>query len=251
MTDATTDVPTVRQIDVRGKVAVITGAASGIGAALAERLAARGTRLLLSDISSTTLQQIADRLGATALVADVSHPDDVERLAEAAGNARLVCLNAGVTSTAPGPVWEAPPEEWQRVVGVNLGGVVNGLRSFVPRLLAAGEPAQVLITASLAGLATWPGGGPYAASKHAVVTVAEQAAMALADSPIRITVLCPALVRSGMSEVGDDPLDVADEALAAVSDGRFAAVPESWRKAIRVRGERLALGLPPVVPEPS
>ena len=80
MTDATTDVPTVRQIDVRGKVAVITGAASGIGAALAERLAARGTRLLLSDISSTTLQQIADRLGATALVADVSHPDDVERV---------------------------------------------------------------------------------------------------------------------------------------------------------------------------
>lgn len=251
MSDATNDVPTVGQLDVRGKVAVVTGAASGIGAALAHRLAARGARLVLSDVSSAALHQIADRLGATALVADVRRPDDVDRLAEAADGARLVCLNAGVTSTAPGPVWEAPPEEWQRVVDTNLGGVVNGLRSFVPRLLAAGEPAHVLITASLAGLATWPGGGPYAASKHAVVTVAEQAALALVDSPIRITVLCPAMVRSGMSDVGDDPLDVADDALAAVGDGRFAEIPESWRTAIRERGERLALGLAPVVPEPT
>jgi 1-deoxy-11beta-hydroxypentalenate dehydrogenase len=154
-------------------------------------------------------------------MADVSHPDDVERLADAAGGAPLVCLDAGVTSTAKGPVWEALPEEWSRVIDTNLGGVVNGLRSFLQRLLAAGEPAQVLITASLAGLATWPGGGSYVASKHAVVTVAEQAALALADSPIHVTVACPALVRSGLSEVGDDPLHVADEALAALNDRRF------------------------------
>lgn len=230
---------------------MIAGAASGIGAALAERLAAAGARLLLSDISSTALQQVADRLGATPFMADVSHPDDVERLADAAGGTRLVCLNAGVTSTATGPVWEAPPEEWWRVIDINLGGVVNGLRSFVPRLLAAGEQAHVLITASLAGLATWPGGGPYAASKHAVVTVAEQAALALADSPIHITVLCPALVRSGMSEVGDDPLHVADEALAALKDRRFIAAPAQWHQAIRERAERLALGLAPAVREPN
>ena len=249
MTDATAGPPA--GLDVRGHVAVVTGAASGIGAALAARLAARGARLVLADVAREPLDRVAGRLGATALVTDVSRPEDVERLAEAAAGARLACLNAGVTSTAPGPVWEAPPDEWRRVLGVNLGGVVNGLRAFVPRLLAAGEPAGVLVTASLAGLATWPGGGPYAASKHAVVAVAEQAALALDGSPVRVTVLCPALVRSGMSEEGDDPLDVADEALAAVAEGRFVALRDEWRDAVRRRGKRLAAGLPPTLPAPS
>jgi NAD(P)-dependent dehydrogenase (short-subunit alcohol dehydrogenase family) len=234
-----------------GITAVITGAASGIGAALAERLASRGARLVLADIAREPLERIADRLAATPMVVDVSKPDDVDRLAEVAPDARLVCLNAGVTSTHPGPVWETPPDEWQRVLDINLGGVVNGLRSFIPRLLDAGQPAEVLITASLAGLATWPGGGPYAASKHAVVAVAEQAALALADSPVQITVLCPALVKSGMSESGDDPHDVADAALDAMAAGHFIAVPAMWAHAIRQRGEQLATGLLPVPPEPS
>lgn len=237
--------------EVRNTTAVITGAASGIGAALAERLAARGARLVLADVAADRLNQIAHRLGATPIVVDVSSPEDVERLAKAASDARLVCLNAGVTSTSPGPVWEAPPEEWQRVLGVNLGGVVNGLRCFIPRLLRAGEPAHILITASLAGLAAWPGGGPYAASKHAVVAVAEQAALSLADTPVGVTVLCPALVKSAMSQFGDDPHDVADDALDAVANGAFVAVPPEWADAIRQRGERLAAGPPPVVPEPG
>jgi NAD(P)-dependent dehydrogenase (short-subunit alcohol dehydrogenase family) len=134
---------------------------------------------------------------------------------------------------------------------VNLGGVVNGLRAFVPRLLAAGRPAHILITASLAGLATFPGGGAYAATKHAVVAVAEQTALALANTPVGVTMLCPALVRSVMSPTGVDPADVADEALHAVQEGRFAVVPEAWRAAVLQRAENLVSGQPPTPPTPT
>ena len=131
---------------------------------------------------------------------------------------------------------------------VNLGGVVNGLRAFVPRLVEAGRPAGILITASLAGLATWPGGGPYAASKHAVVAVAEQAALALASSPVAVTVLCPALVRTGMSEIGDDPHGVAAAAIDGMAQHQFIVAPPEWQSAVRQRGVRLASGATPELP---
>lgn len=156
-------------------------------------------------------------------------------------------------SSAPpqDPPWEAPPAEWRRVLDINLGGVVNGLRAFIPRMLDDGQPHHVLITASLAGLATWPGGGPYAASKHAVVSVAEQTALALADTPITVTVLCPALVRTGMSDQGADPADVAEHALEAVDQGRFIQLPEEWTDEITRRAQRIATGQPPQLPAPN
>ena len=230
------------------EVAVVTGAASGIGAALARRLQQRGARLVLADVDADPLHQLADELGATAVVTDVSDPDAMERLAHAASGARLVCLNAGILSTHPGPVWEAPHLEWQRVMNVNLGGVVNGLRAFVPRLLGDESPSHILITASLAGLLVWPGGGPYAASKHAVVTVAEQAALALDGTHVGVTMLCPALVRTGMSPDGEDPLDVADAALAAVDVGRFLVMPSEWVDALAARANRLVAGTHPREP---
>lgn len=235
-------------LNLAGIVAVITGAAGGIGAALADRLAARGAHLVLSDIAREPLETVAERLAATAVVTDVSNAGDLDELAKVAGDARVVCLNAGVTSTEEGPPWEASPQEWNRVLGTNVGGVVNGLRAFVPRLLARPEPSRILITASLAGLATWPGGGPYAASKHAVVAVAEQAALALENTPVEVSVLCPALVRTGMSDLGEDPLDVAEAALDALFSKRFVIMPDEWRDAVRERGARLARGLPPTIP---
>ena len=259
MTDPTSSTPTALEpdpvrrplTDFGGATAVVTGAASGIGRALAEQLATRGARLVLADVDHDALSLVAADLAATSVALDVADPDDNERLAEVAGPARLVCLNAGVTSAHPGPVWEAPPAEWRRVVDVNLGGVVNGLRAFVPRMLATGGHHAVLVTASLAGLATWPGGGPYAASKHAVVTVAEQAAMALAGSQVSVTVLCPALVRTGMSAIGEDPAAVARQALDAVARGRFLVTPSEWHEAVRERGRRLATGDAPQPPQPS
>ena len=233
---------------VPDRLAVVTGAASGLGRALAQELHTRGARLILADIEPDGLTRTADQLNARTVVTDVADPDAMERLAGIAAQADLVCLNAGVTSTFPGQVWEAPPDEWCRVFSVNLGGVVNGLRAFIPRLLDAGRPARFLITASLAGLATWPGGGPYAASKHAVVTVAEQAALALAGTGITVTVICPALVRTAMSPIGEDPRIIAADALDAAEDGRFTVVPGEWHDAVLQRGVRLTTGSLPEVP---
>lgn len=228
------------------RTAVVTGAAGGIGRALARRLAAAGHQVHLADVTDTT--DLATQVHGVAHSIDVSNPQDMDRLAAAAQDAEVVCLNAGVVGASMGPPWEAPAEEWQRLLGVNLLGVVNGLRSFVPAMLARERPGRFLITASLAGLLTFPGGGAYAATKHALVAVAEQAALALRDTPVSVTLLCPALVRSGMSETGEDPDVVAERALAAAQEGRFLLVPPEWEPALVARAERLITGAAPELP---
>lgn len=227
--------------------AVITGAASGIGRALATRLASAGSALVLADRRSGPLAEVAAALGAKPVPTDVSDPVSMDALAGVARDARLVCLNAGIVGALGAP-WDLGAEDWDAVFGVNIGGVTNGLRSFVPRLIASGEPAHILITASLAGLASFPGNGAYGPSKSAVIAIAEQAALALAGTHIGVTVLCPALVRTGMSDVGVDPLDVADEALAAVADGTFLLVPPEWHGAVTDRAARLVAGRPVTAP---
>lgn len=147
-----------------------------------------------------------------------------------------------------GAPWDVPPEEWHRLLDVNLLGVVNGLRSFVPRLLDSGRSSRLLVTASLAGLVTFPGGGAYSATKHAVAAVAQQAALALADTPISVTLLCPALVRTGMSEIGEEPAEVAKVALEACAAGRFLVVPPEWSDSVVSGAERLVSGVQPRVP---
>lgn len=231
--------------------AVVTGAASGIGRALAEALHARGARLVLVDIDADALEATAAPLGATTVRADVADPAAMNDLAARVPEARLICLNAGVVGRALGAPWEVPPEEWDRVFAVNVGGVANGLRAFVPALLAAGEPAHVLITASLAGLAVFPGGGAYGPSKHAVAAIAQHAAMALDGTPVRVGMTCPALVRTGMSPEGVDPALVAADALRTVDDGVFAVVPPQWRAAVVTQAERLVAGDRPEPPAPT
>src|SRR3712207_6380413 len=167
--------------------AVVTGAAGGIGRALAVRLAGQGHRVHLADLSPTG--ELAAELDGVSHVVDVSAYDDVERLAREVPDVDVLCLNAGIVGASMGPPWEVPPEEWQRVLGVNLLGVVYGLRAFVPRLIASGRPASLLVTGSLAGLVSFPGGGAYAASKHALVAVVEQVALALAGTPVSVTLL--------------------------------------------------------------
>jgi NAD(P)-dependent dehydrogenase (short-subunit alcohol dehydrogenase family) len=212
-------------------------------------LAAAGRTVYLADVAE--LDELATELGAIAAPTDVADPEQMARLATLAADADLVCLNAGIVGTSLGAPWDAPPDEWQKLLEVNLLGVVNGLRAFVPFLLARERPAHILITASLAGLVTFPGGGAYAATKHAVVAVAEQTSLALAGSSVGVTVLCPALVRSGMSETGDDPDDVAAAALAACRQGEFLVVPPEWRAAIVARGILLSTGERPVLPTPA
>ncbi|MGP4018891.1 SDR family NAD(P)-dependent oxidoreductase [Saccharopolyspora sp. 5N708] len=228
--------------------AVITGAASGIGRALAEALHAKGTQLVLVDIDAEALAAAATPLGATAVTADVSDPAAMTSLAAQTPHARLICLNAGVVGSSLGAPWEVPPEEWDRVFGINVGGIVNGLRAFVPQLLASGDPAHVLITASLAGLAVFPGGGAYGPSKHAVTAIAQHAAMALADTPVRVSMICPALVATGMSTDGIAPAIVADTALRAIDDDVFAVVPDEWRAAVLAQTEQVTSGHRPTPP---
>lgn len=229
--------------------AVVTGAASGIGRALAAQLAVEGSKVYLADVAVMT--DVKHQTNGVPVTADVARPEDMDTLADTASDARLICLNAGITGASMGPPWEAPFAEWERILRVNLLGVVNGLHAFVPRLIATDEPAQILITASLAGLVTFPTGGAYAATKHAVVAVAEQAAIALQDTPVGVTVLCPALVRSGMSETGAQPGDVAAIALQACRNGTFAVIDEEWKHAVIDRGTRLAHGNQPVSPTPE
>ncbi|MBV9846369.1 MAG: SDR family NAD(P)-dependent oxidoreductase [Kutzneria sp.] len=228
--------------------AVVTGAANGIGQALAEALHARGARLILADVDDDALAMTVTRLGATGVLADVSDPAAMSALAAQAPQARLICLNAGVVGQSLGAPWEVPPDDWDRVFAVNVGGVVNGLRAFVPALLASGEPAHVLITASLAGLAVFPGGGAYGPSKHAVTAIAQHAAMALAGTSVRVSMICPALVATGMSPEGADPALVAGDALKAVDDGVFAVVPAEWRTAVVTQAERIVSGHWPAPP---
>jgi NAD(P)-dependent dehydrogenase (short-subunit alcohol dehydrogenase family) len=230
--------------------ALVTGAASGIGRALVHRLVAAGADVTAVDVDRDGLRSVEDELGVATACVDVADRRAQEALADRLGAPDLVCLNAGVVSPHTGPVWSTPEDEWDRVLAVNLGGVRNGLAAFVPRLLATGRRHRLLVTASLAGVTTWPIGGAYGASKHAVVAVAEQTALSLADTSISVTLLCPALVRSGMSPVGEDPDEVAAAALDACRQGRFAVIPDEWHTAVGERAARLTAGTPPALPEP-
>lgn len=232
-------------------LAVVTGSAGGIGAALAEELRARGYRLVLADITLDALADVAARTGASAVPTDVGDPDAAEALADRAEGASLVCLNAGIIGTDLGAPWEVSAHDWKRVFDINVGGVVNCLRAFVPRLLAAGRPAHVLVTASLAGLTVFPGGGAYGPSKHAVVAVVEHAAMALAGTPVTISMICPALVATGMSSAGVAPETVAAQALDAIDAGVFAVVPPEWRAAVLRQVDEVAFGRAPTPPAPG
>lgn len=190
--------------DFTGRTAVITGAGSGIGAALAAVAGAEGMNLVLADINQADLEAVAGRIAAPAIAvmtADVSDSDAVQALADLAwghfGEVSLLCNNAGVV---PGGrhrrVWEYSPEDWRWAFGVNVDGVVNGIRSFVPRMLAQGQPGHVLNTASVAGFVSGSGSAVYGASKHAVVRITEALYAGLRDenAAIGVTMLCPGLV---------------------------------------------------------
>jgi NAD(P)-dependent dehydrogenase (short-subunit alcohol dehydrogenase family) len=228
--------------DLGGRIAVITGAASGIGRELALACAAEGARVALADVDEKGLAETARLLppGCESIQArcDVTDPADLEALAqrtyERFGAAHLVFNNAGVAVS--GPVWSAPLDEWKWVLDVNLMGVVHGIRAFVPRMLEAGAEGHVVNTASVAGLLSVPGSGVYCASKHAVVSLSECLFHDLraARSAIGVSVLCPAWVATGIADAernrpaalaARNPLAAPYEAAVrkAVASGRLSA----------------------------
>jgi NAD(P)-dependent dehydrogenase (short-subunit alcohol dehydrogenase family) len=208
---------------LKGKVAVITGGASGIGFALGRAFASEGMKVVLADIEQDALDVAGKELAASGaevhtVVCDVGDPEAVDRLrdetVEAFGTAHVVCNNAGVGGG--GPSWEVPLPTWHWIVNANLWGVVHGIRSFVPLLLEQGE-GHVVNTASAAGLLTMPYMGPYTATKHAVVAITEGLSMELelAGGAVGASVLCPLWVRTRIHESDRNaPADVLEAAQA-------------------------------------
>ena len=195
---------------LQDKVAVITGAASGIGFSFAQRFAAAGMKLVLADVEEAALAA-AERLLADSgvevlsVLTDVAIEDQVHRLADETfrrfGTAHVVCNNAGV---GPGGVsWEIPTRVWEWVLGVDLWGVIYGIQAFVPRLVAQNE-GHVVNTASVGGLTGGPGMGPYEAAKHAVVGLSQSLEhdLRLANSAVHTTVVCPSFTRTRMNDSG-------------------------------------------------
>jgi NAD(P)-dependent dehydrogenase (short-subunit alcohol dehydrogenase family) len=269
--------------NLAGKVAVITGGASGIGRALALRAAAEGMRIVVADIEEAPLGDAVAELtsrGAEAIgvVTDVSDAASVRALRDSAldrfGAVHLVHNNAGVG--LGGPIWEVTEEDWRWILGVNLWGVVHGVATFVPLFIEQAE-GHVVNTASIAGLVSAPFLGPYNATKQAVVAISETLYKDLqaVGAPVGVSVLCPGFVRTRIAEsdrnrpawapgrevggaaelrsavqslvdTGIAPETVADRILEAVrADTFYILTHPELVPAIETRFEDIAQGRPP------
>jgi len=195
--------------EFKDKVAVITGAASGIGRGIAERCVREGMKVVLADIDEANLA-IAEAelkaLGGTVLGVrtDVSKRNDVEQLArrtlDAFGQVHLLFNNAGVG--AGGSPWEATWNDWEWVIGVNLWGVIHGVKIFTPLMLAQNTECHIINTSSAAGLVVGGFSAPYSVTKHAVVALSESLYLTLEkqNSLVKVSVLCPGLVRTNIAD---------------------------------------------------
>jgi NAD(P)-dependent dehydrogenase (short-subunit alcohol dehydrogenase family) len=254
--------------DLEGKVAVITGGASGIGFAVAEALAAKGARVALADVEADALETAVATLAAngakevTGIRTDVSELESVQALRAAVeselGPVDLLFNNAGVG--AGGLCWAVEHSSWRWVLGVNLWGVIHGIEVFVPGMVERGT-GHIVNTASLAGLLATPGMAPYTASKHAVVGISETLLRDLetVGSSVRVSVLCPGMVRTRIAESarnrpeslarevedpmesiigpifralvdkGTEPAQIASEVVTAIEEERFWILPHRDR----------------------
>jgi NAD(P)-dependent dehydrogenase (short-subunit alcohol dehydrogenase family) len=277
--------------ELRGKVAVVTGAASGIGRALAERFGSEGMRVVLADVDATALggaeRALRDAGVATlAVPTDVTRADSVSALAERAlagfGAVHVVCNNAGVF--AAGPSWQAPLSDYEFVLGVNVWGVIHGIRTFVPLLLEQGE-GHVVNTASMAALTSMPLTGAYTMSKHAVLALSETLYHEVHGRGIGVSALCPEAIATGIGHServrpphlqrktgeaegpefalvenairttiakGLAPAHIADRVVRAIREDRFYVLPDEdpWLAACQVRLEDVRLRRNPTLAVP-
>jgi NAD(P)-dependent dehydrogenase (short-subunit alcohol dehydrogenase family) len=233
--------------ELDGKVAVVTGAASGIGRALAERFARERMKVVLADIEEGPLAVTREALAKSgaeviAVRTDVSRGEEVEALAErtfeAFGTAHVVCNNAGVG--VGGSAWQIEPADWNWILGVNLWGVVHGIRAFVPRMIEQ-EEGHVVNTASVAGLVSAPGMSAYSATKQAVIAVSECLHHDLTiatGGKVRVSVLCPGWVKTNIADSERNRPPSSDERAARARSLRDRRIRESMRATI-------AAGIPP------
>jgi NAD(P)-dependent dehydrogenase (short-subunit alcohol dehydrogenase family) len=224
-----------------GRVAVVTGAASGIGRALAQRFAAERMRVVLADVEAGPLAAAEKELAAggaevLARVTDVARAESVQALADAAlarfGAVHVVCNNAGVVTA--GPVQELSQQDWEWVLGVNLWGPIYGVRSFVPILMKQDE-AHILSTASTAGLVADAAIGAYNVSKFGVVALMETLARELRGTNVGVSVLCPGPINTRIVDAERNRPD----------DKNVHTESESERKFYATAGPALAQGMEP------
>lgn len=191
--------------EFKNKVAVVTGAASGIGRALAARAAKEGMKVVMADVAKSALNEAAEEIKTSdstvlAVPTDVSRAEDVEALAKEAvkafGAVHLLFNNAGVGVGTT--VWESAVSDWQWVMGVNLWGVIHGVRAFVPIMLKQKTECHIVNTASIAGIVPQAGMGIYSVTKHGVVALSEVLYQELAQrgAKVKVSVVCPSLVRT-------------------------------------------------------
>jgi NAD(P)-dependent dehydrogenase (short-subunit alcohol dehydrogenase family) len=193
--------------ELQGRVAVITGGGSGIGAALARACATNGMRVVVADVDASRAEAIAKSIDQVApavlpCAVDVADPASVDAFAMAVdaafGAPDLLCNNAGVSPF--GLLWEFTPADWDWIIGVNVLGVANCIRAFVPRMIARGGGGHVVNTASSAGLKSEARLGAYCATKHAVLGMSDSLRVDLAPHGIGVSVLCPGGVNTNISQ---------------------------------------------------
>ena len=266
---------------LEGKVAVVTGGASGIGRAMAARFKDAGMSVVIADVEAGALETTVAELGVTGVLTDVSDADSVQALADAVraehGTAHVVCNNAGVGGG--GMIADQTLADWQWVLGVNLWGVIHGIHSFLPMLLTNSDGGHIVNTASVAGLVAGGGIGPYNASKFAVVAISEtlQKELTMTGADVGVSVLCPGYVRTNIFQsqrnrpeslrnpdraAGDararnrqleevlrtamDPADVAAQVHDAIVERRFWVTPSpEFLDAVVARAEDIAAGRNP------
>jgi NAD(P)-dependent dehydrogenase (short-subunit alcohol dehydrogenase family) len=274
------------------RVAVITGAASGIGHHLALRCVQEGMKVVLADIEEAALRHTAAELQAAGaqvltVVTDVSKASDVTALAQQTlatfGAVHLLCNNAGVGAGTT--IWESTLADWEWVLGVNLWGVIHGVRVFVPIMLAQDTECHIVNTASIAGLIAHPGAGIYKVTKHGIVTLSETLYYELAErgAKVHVSVLCPARVptrildsaRNRPGALQNDPTEkgssgviarrpaagqaipteitpeqIADSVFTAIRENRLYVLTHPESKAwVRERMENILAEQNPVLPE--
>jgi len=245
-----------------GKTAFITGAASGIGLALATAFAGEGMKVMLADIESAPLDRAVEALRASGaevrgVVCDVADPVSMDDAADAAfrafGNVHVLCNNAGVA--AGGGIEQISIESWRWVIDVNLMGVVHGIKSFLPHIRRHGEGGHIVNTASMGGMNAGLGFSPYSASKFAVVSMSEGLAWQLAPDGIGVSVLCPSYVRTRIGESGRNrperygptpELDPAGPSRRSRSGWRPGSILRWWRREFFPRSARIGSTFSPI-----
>ncbi len=216
--------PASGDFDFTGKVAVVTGGASGIGYAIAHALRAEGVAVVIADVERSSLERAAAELGATGVVTDVTSRADIEALAAEVirqhGRIDILVNNAGVAKVVPFD--ELSLDDFAWIIGVNLWGVINGTKIFLPLMEETSEDGYILNTASIAGLVAGPGLAAYATSKYGVVAFTEAVSQELAQRGARVSVgvLMPAMVRtriasSARNRPGVDPASVPEHDIPA------------------------------------